>query len=281
MEIDIVNLSKKYGKTEALKNVNLKIEKGMYGLLGRNGAGKTTLLRILATLNSKSDGEISINGTPITNSKEIRKIIGYLPQNFSTYPNMSVWKTMEYFDLLSEMPVKSRKKRIERLLQQVNLWEERKCKVRHLSGGMRQRLGIALALINDPQIIIADEPTAGLDPEERIRLRNMLADLAKDKIVILSTHIVDDISVTCKKIGVLHEGKLLFDGEAKELEQIALGKVFIVAEEDELPSGAEIISKREGKIRILSDILPIGKYERVMPALEDGYIELIRNEGRK
>lgn len=281
MEIDIVNLSKKYGKAEALKNVNLKIEKGMYGLLGRNGAGKTTLLRILATLNSKSDGEISINGTPITNSKEIRKIIGYLPQNFSTYPNMSVWKTMEYFDLLSEMPVKSRKKRIERLLQQVNLWEERKCKVRHLSGGMRQRLGIALALINDPQIIIADEPTAGLDPEERIRLRNMLADLAKDKIVILSTHIVDDISVTCKKIGVLHEGKLLFDGEAKELEQIALGKVFIVAEEDELPSGAEIISKREGKIRILSDILPIGKYERVMPALEDGYIELIRNEGRK
>lgn len=281
MGIDIVNLSKKYGKAEALKNVNLKIEKGMYGLLGRNGAGKTTLLRILATLNSKSDGEISINGTPITNSKEIRKIIGYLPQNFSTYPNMSVWKTMEYFDLLSEMPVKSRKKRIERLLQQVNLWEERKCKVRHLSGGMRQRLGIALALINDPQIIIADEPTAGLDPEERIRLRNMLADLAKDKIVILSTHIVDDISVTCKKIGVLHEGKLLFDGEAKELEQIALGKVFIVAEEDELPSGAEIISKREGKIRILSDILPIGKYERVMPALEDGYIELIRNEGRK
>lgn len=142
MEIDILNLNKKYGKVEALKNVNLKIGKGLYGLLGRNGAGKTTLLRILATLISKSDGEIFINGISITNSKKIRKIIGYLPQNFSTYPNMSVWKSMEYFDLLSEMPVKTRKKRIEILLKQVNLWEKRKCKVKHLSGGMRQRLGV-------------------------------------------------------------------------------------------------------------------------------------------
>lgn len=249
--------------------------------MGRNGAGKTTLLRILATLISKSDGEIFINGISITNSKKIRKIIGYLPQNFSTYPNMSVWKSMEYFDLLSEMPVKTRKKRIEILLKQVNLWEKRKCKVKHLSGGMRQRLGVALALINEPQIIIVDEPTAGLDPEERIRLRNMLSDLAKDKIVILSTHIVDDISATCKKLGVLHEGKLLFDGEAKELEHIALDKVFTVSKEDDIPSGAEIINKVNGKIRILSNVSPSGEYEKVMPTLEDGYIELIRNGGYK
>lgn len=280
MGIDILNLSKKYGKVEALKNVNLKIEKGMYGLLGRNGAGKTTLLRILATLISKSDGEILINGISITHSKEIRKIIGYLPQNFSTYPNMSVWENMEYFDLLSEMPIKTRKKRIEILLQRVNLWEKRKCKVKHLSGGMRQRLGVALALINEPEIIIVDEPTAGLDPEERIRLRNMLSDLAKDKIVILSTHIVDDISATCKKLGVLHEGKLLFDGKAKELEHIALDKVFVVTKEDDIPSGAETINKINGKIRILSNISPSGKHEKVMPTLEDGYIELIRNGGK-
>ena len=185
---------------------------------------------------------------------------------------------MEYFDILSEMPTKYRKQRIQMLLQKVNLWEERKRKVKHLSGGMKQRLGIALTLINNPQIIIADEPTAGLDPEERIRLRNMLNDLSKDKIVILSTHIVDDISTTCNKIGVLHEGNLLFDGEAKVLENMALNKVFIVEGEDNIPKDAEIINKIDGKIRILSNVLPMGKYEKVMPTLEDGYIELIKNE---
>ena len=281
MEINILNLDKRYGKIDALKNINLKIERGMYGLLGRNGAGKTTLLRILATLSSKSAGKIIINGIPIEKSKDIRKIIGYLPQNFCTYPSMSVWNTLEYFDVLSEMPIKNSKQRMEMLLKKVNLWEERKYKVKHLSGGMRQRLGIALALINEPQIIIADEPTAGLDPEERIRLRNMLNDLAKDKIVILSTHIVGDISKTCKKIGVLHEGKLLFNGEAKELEHMALNKVFLVAEEEDIPCGAEIINKIDGKTRFLSDIIPCGKYEKVMPTLEDGYMELIRSEGRK
>ena len=278
MEINISNLNKRYGKFEALKNINLEIGQGMYGLLGRNGAGKTTILRILATMSSKTDGEILINSIPIENRKEIRKIIGYLPQGFSVYPNMSVWNTMEYFDILSEMPTKYRKQRIQMLLQKVNLWEERKRKVKHLSGGMKQRLGIALTLINNPQIIIADEPTAGLDPEERIRLRNMLNDLSKDKIVILSTHIVDDISTTCNKIGVLHEGNLLFDGEAKVLENMALNKVFIVEGEDNIPKDAEIINKIDGKIRILSNVLPMGKYEKVMPTLEDGYIELIKNE---
>jgi ABC-2 type transport system ATP-binding protein len=278
MEIKISNLNKRYGKFEALKNINLEIGQGMYGLLGRNGAGKTTILRILATMSSKTDGEILINSIPIENRKEIRKIIGYLPQGFSVYPNMSVWNTMEYFDILSEMPTKYRKQRIQMLLQKVNLWEERKRKVKHLSGGMKQRLGIALTLINNPQIIIADEPTAGLDPEERIRLRNMLNDLSKDKIVILSTHIVDDISTTCNKIGVLHEGNLLFDGEAKVLENMALNKVFIVAGENNIPKDAEIINKIDGKIRILSNVLPMGKYEKVMPTLEDGYIELIKNE---
>lgn len=278
MEIKISNLNKRYGKFEALKNINLEIGQGMYGLLGRNGAGKTTILRILATMSSKTDGEILINSIPIENRKEIRKIIGYLPQGFSVYPNMSVWNTMEYFDILSEMPTKYRKQRIQMLLQKVNLWEERKRKVKHLSGGMKQRLGIALTLINNPQIIIADEPTAGLDPEERIRLRNMLIDLSKDKIVILSTHIVDDISTTCNKIGVLHEGNLLFDGEAKVLENMALNKVFIVEGKDNIPKDAEIINKIDGKIRILSNVLPMGKYEKVMPTLEDGYIELIKNE---
>lgn len=281
MEINIRNLNKRYGKFEALKNINLKIENGMYGLLGRNGAGKTTLLRILATLSSKSDGEILMGDISIEDRKKIRKFVGYLPQGFSTYPNMSVWNTVEYFDVLSEMPAKSRKQRIEMLLKKVNLWEERKCKVKHLSGGMKQRLGIALALINEPQIIIADEPTAGLDPEERIKLRNMLNDLAKDKIVILSTHIVDDISTTCKKIGVLHEGNLLFEGKTKVLEQMALNKVFIVSREDDIPDDAEIINKIDGNIRILSDVLPIGKCDKVLPTLEDGYIELIRKKGRK
>lgn len=278
MEIKITGLGKKYGKKEILKSINLTIGKGMFGLLGKNGAGKTTLLRILATLSSQSEGEIIINNIPIKNSKKIREIIGYLPQNFSVYPDIKVLNVMEYFDLLSEMPQKSRKERIKKLLLQFNLWEERGYKVKSLSGGMKQKLGIALALLNNPQILVLDEPATGLDPEERIHLRNILSVLSDEKIVILSTHIIDDIAVTCNNIAVLHKGELLFNGKTSSLQDIASGKVFLLNDDKNitLPDGAMVVDRKDGKKRVLADVIPEGDYESALPNLEDGYMELIR-----
>lgn len=169
MEIEINNLSKKYGKKTVLKNVSVTISSGMFGLLGRNGAGKTSLMRILATLSVASGGEISINGISSKETCKIREIVGYLPQDFSFYRNMSVYGAMDYLGLLSNIPDKIRRERISTLLEKVNLKEDMKTKVRALSGGMKRRLGIAQALLHDPQVLIVDEPTAGLDPEERIR----------------------------------------------------------------------------------------------------------------
>ena len=185
MEIIINNLSKNYGKRAALEKVSLTTPSGMYGLLGRNGAGKTSLMRILATLSVPSGGEISMNGIPIKETEKIREIVGYLPQDFSFYRNMSVYDAMDYLGLLSNIPDKIRKERISELLEQVNLKADMRTKIKALSGGMKRRLGIAQALLHNPQILIVDEPTAGLDPEERIRFRNLLSEFAEDRIVIL------------------------------------------------------------------------------------------------
>lgn len=192
--IEIKELNKFYGKKkQALSNVNLTIEQGMFALLGRNGAGKTTLMKTLATLLQKQSGSISVCGIPIENTRAIRKIVGYLPQDFSMYPTMCVMEVMDYLGILSGIGTKERKERIELLLEKVNLTEHKNKKVKALSGGMKRRLGIAQALLNDPKVLIVDEPTAGLDPEERIRFRNLLCDVAEERIVILSTHIVGDI----------------------------------------------------------------------------------------
>lgn len=205
--IEIKELNKFYGKKkQALSNVNLTIGQGMFGLLGRNGAGKTTLMKTLATLLQKQSGSISVCGIPIENAKAIRKIIGYLPQDFSIYPTMNVIEVMDYLGILSGIGSRERKKRIELLLKKVNLIEQKNKKVKALSGGMKRRLGIAQALLNDPKVLIVDEPTAGLDPEERIRFRNLLCDVAEERIVILSTHIVGDIEATCENLAILNEG---------------------------------------------------------------------------
>ena len=189
-KIVIKNLSKNYGKKQALKNVDLTIRQGMFGLLGPNGAGKTTLMKIIATLLQKTEGDMRVCGIDINNDREIRRIIGYLPQDFSMYGNMSVYEAMDYLGVLSGLSRQQRKDRIPSLLEQVNLTDDVKTKVRAMSGGMRRRLGIAQALIHDPKVLIVDEPTAGLDPEERVRFRNLLSETAKDRVVILSTHIV-------------------------------------------------------------------------------------------
>ncbi len=211
-EIVIQNVYKNYGKKEALKNINLKIEEGMFGLLGRNGAGKTTFMRILATLHRETKGNIEICGINIKEGEKIREIIGYLPQDFYVYLNMTVYEVMDYLAVLSEVKKEERKDKIKFLLQKVNLQNNYRTKFKSLSGGMKRRLGIAQALLNDPKVLIVDEPTAGLDPEERIRFRNLLCELASEKIVILSTHIVEDIEKTCKNIAVLNEGEIIYSG---------------------------------------------------------------------
>ena len=283
MEIVIKNLSKNYGRKAALKNVSVTIHSGMYGLLGRNGAGKTSLMRILATLSVPSGGEVSMNGISIKETGKIREIIGYLPQDFSFYRNMSVYDAMDYLSLLSNLPDKIRKERIVSLLEQVNLKENMRTKIKALSGGMRQRLGIAQELLHDPQILIVDEPTAGLDPEERIRFRNLLSEFAEDRIVILSTHISSDVEASCENIGVLDNGKMIWNGATEELVKQAEGKVYLISagkKQDKIIrekyTVLNIIASGSGtQYRVLSETLPEEKHILQDPTLEDGYMYLL------
>lgn len=283
MEIVIKNLSKNYGRKAALKNVSVTIHSGMYGLLGRNGAGKTSLMRILATLSVPSGGEVGMNGISIKETGKIREIIGYLPQNFSFYRNMSVYDAMDYLGLLSNLPDKIRKERIVSLLERVNLKENMRTKIKALSGGMGQRLGIAQALLHDPQILIVDEPTAGLDPEERIRFRNLLSEFAEDRIVILSTHISSDVEASCENIGVLDNGKIIWNGATEELVKQAEGKVYLISagkKQDKIIrekyTVLNIIASGSGtQYRVLSETLPEEKHILQDPTLEDGYMYLL------
>lgn len=221
MSIEIHSLQKKFGSHVALNGITVTLDKGMHGLLGRNGAGKTTFMKILVTLLRPSDGHVTMNGVPISETKKIRKMIGYLPQNFSFYSNMTVYDSMNYVAALSEIPSSLRNTKIPSLLQKVNLWDRRKKKIRTLSGGMVRRLGIAQALLNDPEILVVDEPTSGLDPEERLRVYNLLGEYAEENIVILSTHIASDIEAACTSVGVLESGKMIFHGSVEELAGLA------------------------------------------------------------
>lgn len=189
MEIQIQNLKKNYGRTAALDNISLTIGNGMFGLLGRNGSGKTTLMQVLSTLRKPTLGTVTFDKIPLGNTRKIRPLIGYLPQEFSLYPDMSVLEIMRYLAALSNLPMAVQRKRIPDLLQRVNLWEDRKKRVRKLSGGMKRRLGIAQALLHDPQVLIADEPTIGLDQQERLRFYALLNGFSSNRIVIVSSHI--------------------------------------------------------------------------------------------
>ena len=284
--IEIEHLNKFYGRKQALFDINLTIGPGMFGLLGRNGAGKTTLMKTLATLLSKKDGRVSVCGVPLENAAEIRRLIGYLPQDFSMYPSMSVLEAMDYLGILSGMPAKARRERTELLLHRVNLDEHKHKKVRALSGGMKRRLGIAQALLHEPEVLIVDEPTAGLDPEERIRFRNLLCEVAQERIVIFSTHIVGDIEATCENVAILNEGHLLYDGTVDGLLSRAEGKVFsIEADKRELP----LLKKEycitsmhtQGKrtmVRLISD-MPVAEGTACEPNIEDAYMLYLFENG--
>ena len=283
MEIVIDNLSKRYGKKEAIKNLSLKIPSGMYGLLGRNGAGKTSLMRILAALSVPTNGDIWLNGVSIKETAKIREMVGYLPQDFSMYRSMTVLGAMDYLGLLSDIPKEIRKERIDELLEKVNLKDNAKTKIKALSGGMKRRLGIAQALLHNPQILIVDEPTTGLDPEERIRFRNLLSDFADDRIVLLSTHIASDIESICDGVAVLNDGRLLFHGSTEELIRRADGKIYLITASKELDRHIKekyvclnMSNTRTGiQYRILSDTPPKEKGKIQSPTLEDGYMYLL------
>ena len=284
MEIIINNLSKRYGKKEVLTNISLTIPEGMYGLLGRNGAGKTSFMRILATLSIPTNGDIQMNGVSIKETTKVREMIGYLPQDFSIYKNMTVFGALDYLGLLSNLPNKIRKERIYTLLEQVHLKDNAKTKVKALSGGMKRPLGIAQALLHDPQILIVDEPTAGLDPEERIHFRNLLSDFSDGRIVILSTHIASDIESTCQNVAVLNKGNILFHGSTETLRKQADHKVYLITVPKSLDKpiqGHHYVLSRNNtntsiQYRILSNTLPNELAEVQTPTLEDGYMYLLQ-----
>jgi ABC-2 type transport system ATP-binding protein len=230
LQIEIKNLTKTYpGEFKALNDINLTITNGMFGLLGPNGAGKSTLMRILVTLMQPTSGQVLVDGKEISSHrKEIRQMVGYLPQDFRFFAKLKSWEFLDYAARLAGM--NSRKERLERvdeMLESVGLFEFRERMANKLSGGMKRRLGIAQALIAHPSMIIVDEPTTGLDPEERIRFRNLLSDLGhSDTIIILSTHIVGDISSTCNQMALLNEGSLIYQGTPHKLVEQARGFVW-------------------------------------------------------
>ncbi|WP_432201076.1 ABC transporter ATP-binding protein [Erythrobacter sp. W53] len=236
--------------TRALDNVSLSIPKGMYGLLGPNGAGKSTLMRTLATLQTPTTGSISFDGLDILSQpEELRKRLGYLPQDFGVYPRVSAYDMLDHMAVLKGLSsAKERKDTVETLLDQVNLWDVRKKAIAGFSGGMRQRFGIAQALIGNPDLIIVDEPTAGLDPEERNRFLNLLAEIGENVVVILSTHIVEDVADLCPRMAVIVKGAIKLEGAPKQLIEESRGTIWAkTIARDELEAyrkNYEVISTR-------------------------------------
>ena len=216
MELIIDRVSKQYKNKIAVDRISLKLEKGIYGLLGANGAGKTTLMRMICGILTPTSGTITYNGVDVS-EEGYRAVLGYLPQDFGYYPDFSGKDFLLYMAALKGLSKKSAQKKVKELLELVSLEEVAKKKIKTYSGGMKQRLGIAQALLNDPEILILDEPTAGLDPKERVRFRNLIADLGKDNIVILSTHIVSDIDRIADHILMMNNGKLVFEGTREEI----------------------------------------------------------------
>ena len=216
MELVIDRVSKQYKNKIAVDRISLKLEKGIYGLLGANGAGKTTLMRMICGILTPTSGTITYNGVDVS-EEDYRAVLGYLPQDFGYYPDFSGKDFLLYMAALKGLSKKSAQKKVKELLELVSLEEVAKKKIKTYSGGMKQRLGIAQALLNDPEILILDEPTAGLDPKERVRFRNLIADLGKDNIVILSTHIVSDIDRIADHILMMNNGKLVFEGTREEI----------------------------------------------------------------
>ncbi|RKN64433.1 ATP-binding cassette domain-containing protein [Paenibacillus ginsengarvi] len=282
--ISIDRLTKSYSSAKVLKEICLHIPHGMFGLLGPNGAGKTTLMHILVTLITANSGTVTIGDYTLgKHDREIRKIIGFLPQEFGMYNKLTAWEYLDLIGTLKGMKIsRARRLAIADLLEQVNLAGEARKKIGSMSGGMRRRLGIAQALLGDPLVIVADEPTVGLDPEERLRFRNLLRSWSLEKTVLLSTHIVSDIEDTCDRLAVLRSGVVLYTGTQPDLILQLQGKMWTgVVHAEELPAIKKrtlVLSSRRDRdgeeVRVVSEELPFPEARSVYPNLEDAYMVL-------
>ena len=281
MELTINDLSKEYGRKKAVNHFSVKLTNGVYGLLGANGAGKTTLMRIICDVQTETKGAIFFNGKNIHDlGEKYRNILGYLPQNFGYYPNFTAYKFLMYISAIKGLPPKKAHNRTMELLQVVDLLTQKNEKIKTFSGGMKQRLGIAQALLNDPRILILDEPTAGLDPKERVRFRNLLSEYAGDKIVILSTHIVSDVEAIADEVLLMKKGKFVLQETVQELTEKANGKVWELtvspSEARKWQAKTTVANLRhEGKdivLRIISDNMPSEQAVSCEATLEDLYL---------
>ena len=282
MKLEIINVTKKYGDKKAVDNLSLTLSNGVYALLGANGSGKTTLMRMIADVLKPTQGEIRLDGESIRKlDAEYRNLIGYLPQNFGYYKDFTAEDFLYYFCALKGINGTFRKSRTEELLKYVDLYGERKKKIKTFSGGMRQRLGIAQALLNNPAILILDEPTAGLDPKERIRFRNLMTEMSKDRIVIYATHIVSDISFIADRVLIMKEGRIVADGTVQSLTESVKGKVWRTkAKREDLPVIqkrfiiGEAFTESNGlvSLRLLSTQKPCENAEPCEPDLSDVYL---------
>ncbi len=287
--LEISSLSKTYDNgVQALRDVSLSIPKGMFGLLGPNGAGKSTLMRTLATLQAPDAGSVSLDGVDgLTEVDQIRRTLGYLPQEFGVYPRTSPLTFLDHVAVMKGVvDKKSRKDLVEHLLVQTNLWDVRKKNMTTFSGGMKQRIGIAQALIGDPSLVIVDEPTAGLDPVERRRFHNLLAAIGEDVVVILSTHIVEDVSDLCSRMAIMAGGTILDEGEPHDLIRVLEGKLWRRVEanhevDDVRAQVSVLTSKRvtgKTELKVRADAAPAG-FEAATPTLEDVYFATLREAG--
>ncbi len=288
MDIEITGLAKTFkGRVRALRGIDLTIPTGMYGLLGPNGAGKTTLIRILAGILRPTAGSVRIGGHDVTDPAgrlAIKRQLGYLPQELGLYPDLSAREFLDYIGILKGLGSRSaRQARIDELLDMVALTSVANRKLKTFSGGMKRRVGIAQALLNDPRLLIVDEPTAGLDPEERIRFRNLLSGLAASRTVVLSTHIVEDVAQTAHRLAVLNGGHVLFQGSSRELVTVAQDQVWTLTTNGPPPSGpltvVSTLHQVDGiQYRVVAGTQPTPEALPAHPSLEDGYVALMRRE---
>ncbi|MBB1646367.1 ABC transporter ATP-binding protein [Sphingobacterium sp. UME9] len=292
MNLSIETLSKTYSNgVKALDSVNLEIKPGMFGLLGPNGAGKSSLMRTIATLQKPDSGRITFGDIDVLkNQLDLRKVLGYLPQEFGVYPNLSASDLLQYFAKLKGIKSKAdRDAIINRVLEVTNLWDVRNKSVSGYSGGMKQRFGIAQLLLNDPKLIIVDEPTAGLDPAERHRFLNVLREIGTDHTVIFSTHIVDDVRELCHELAILNGGKILLRGTPKESIDQLDGKIWVrIISRDQLDEYTQkynVISTNYNQdntlnIRVYSDVRPDESFVNAQGQLEDVYFVALKNDQR-
>lgn len=293
MSIQTLDLTKKYKpKATALNHVSLSIDTGIFGLLGKNGSSKTTLMRILTTLLTPTDGKVSILGMEATktNQEEIKRNIGYLPQEFGFYKDFTVYEIMQYMCLLRGTEKSAQKTMIQDALEKVNLTSHSKKKYKQLSGGMKRRAGLAQAIMHSPPILIVDEPTAGVDPEERINIRKLLSNYAENHAVLFSTHIVEDIEYTCNQLAVLDGGNLLFTGALNELLQLADGKVYecefdTLVQFQEFEQQHKVISfkRDDSKTRaiVISESTDLTNASLYRPSLEEAYVYITTRRKQK